>query len=392
MASRLRCLLTVRPGMPPWPPPLPQAPRQSRLRCRTPSLSPRAPRAFRTSREAAACRMRCPLRPRSGAWRIGFDSPPPPVDRAAWRIRAHAGASPAAAPPYSRIAQAAIRHLGVAIHELWLARPHRISTGCLVSQSVGMAPDHAATGRLPHGRYNSVSTKAAPELSSYHPCRCCAPGRFSAPSLPHSPTGRQAAEGAFGRFRPPAGSDGALRLTPPARRTPPRRGASSRWHGSPRCRESPGSPPAGRSGRSRWPSAAPASRCWDRPPGPPRCSRGPPARRDRRTRSRPPPGRRHRRQRPARRGAMCGRDADEPAPHVLRTNDIDAAGSVAAAGRPPGGSRRRSPPTPPRSKRHGPAGHIRREQAQSNLQEALKNLPKRRTRGLLPATDARDSA
>ena len=27
----------------------------------------------------------------------------------------------------------AIRHLGVAIHELWLARPHRISTGCLVS-------------------------------------------------------------------------------------------------------------------------------------------------------------------------------------------------------------------------------------------------------------------
>ena len=28
---------------------------------------------------------------------------------------------------------------------------------------------------------------------------------------------------------------------------------------------------------------------------------------------------------------MRGRDADEPAPHVLRTNDIDAAGSVAAA-------------------------------------------------------------
>ena len=32
---------------------------------------------------------------------------------------------------------------------------------------------------------------------------------------------------------------------------------------------------------------------------------------------------------------MRGRDADEPAPHLLRTNDIDAAGSVAAAGRPP---------------------------------------------------------
>ena len=32
------------------------------------------------------------------------DPPPPPLDGAAWRIRAHAGASPAAAPPYSRIA------------------------------------------------------------------------------------------------------------------------------------------------------------------------------------------------------------------------------------------------------------------------------------------------
>ena len=32
---------------------------------------------------------------------------------------------------------------------------------------------------------------------------------------------------------------------------------------------------------------------------------------------------------------MRGRDADEPAPHVLRTNYIDAAGSGAAADRPP---------------------------------------------------------
>ena len=60
----------------------------------------------------------------------------------------------------------ALRHLGVAIHELWMPRPHRISTGCLVSQSVGMAPDHAATGRLQHGRYNSAGTKVAPEQSS----------------------------------------------------------------------------------------------------------------------------------------------------------------------------------------------------------------------------------
>ena len=87
-------------------------------------------------------------------------------------------------------------------------------------QSVGMAPDNAATGRLQHGRYNSAGTKAAPEKSSYHPCRCCAQGRFSAPSLPDRRTRRHAAEDNFGRFRPPAGSDGALRLRPPARRTP----------------------------------------------------------------------------------------------------------------------------------------------------------------------------
>ena len=79
------------------------------------------------------------------------------------------------------------------------AHPRRISTGRLVSQSVGMAPDHAASGQLPHGRYNSAGTKAAPEKSCYHPCHDCANGRLSAPSLPDCRTGRQAAEDAFGR-------------------------------------------------------------------------------------------------------------------------------------------------------------------------------------------------
>ena len=193
----------VRPGMPPRPPRLPHTPRQSRLRCRTPSPSPRAPRTFQKSREAAACRIRCPPRPRLGAWRIRFDSPPPPVDRAAWRIRAHAGASPAATPQYSRIAQTAIWHLGVAIHELWRRTRAGFPPAVWSHQSVGMAPDHAATGRLPHGRYNSAGTKVAPEKSCYHPCRDCANGRLSAPSLPDCPTGRQAAQGAFGRFRAP---------------------------------------------------------------------------------------------------------------------------------------------------------------------------------------------
>ena len=54
----------------------------------------------------------------------------------------------------------------------------------------------------------------------------------------------------------PAGSDGALRLRPPDRRTSPRRGSSSRWRGSPPCPASRSSPHAGRSGRSRRPSAA----------------------------------------------------------------------------------------------------------------------------------------
>ena len=62
-----------------------------------------------------------------------------------------------------------------------------------------MTDDHAATGRLQHGRYNSASTKAAPEISSYHPCRCCAQGRFSAPSLPDSP---HRATGRARRLRP----------------------------------------------------------------------------------------------------------------------------------------------------------------------------------------------
>ena len=83
------------------------------------------------------------------------------------------------------------------------------------------------------------------------------------------PTGDMPRKGDFGRFRPPAGSDGDLRLRPPARRTPPQRTSSSRCRGARPCRTGRHSPPAGRSSRSRRPSAAPASRCRDRPPAPP---------------------------------------------------------------------------------------------------------------------------
>ena len=156
----------VRPGMPPRPPRLPQAPRQSRLRCGTPSLSPRASRTFRTSREAAACRV--------------WMSTPPAIGRLAHPVRfAPAARRPSGVAhpcPRGCICPTQLRHTRVSRHcalaprrrhpRAMAPRLHRISTGCLVSQSVGMAPDHAATGRLPHGRYDSASTKAAPEKSS----------------------------------------------------------------------------------------------------------------------------------------------------------------------------------------------------------------------------------
>ena len=165
MASRLRCLKTVRQGclpghrnylerhdslgfdagrllVPSCPANVPEVSRGRRLPCLM-SMSPAigrmahrirfAPAARRSSGMAHPCPRGCISRRNSAIL--------------AYRATAH-------------------RHLGVAIHELCLARPHRISTGCLVSQSVGMAPDHAATGRLQHGRDVSTGTKAAPEKSS----------------------------------------------------------------------------------------------------------------------------------------------------------------------------------------------------------------------------------
>ena len=61
----------------------------------------------------------CPPRPQSGAWRIRFDPPPPPVDRAAWRIRAHAGASARRNSAILAYRVTAHWHLGVGIHKLW---------------------------------------------------------------------------------------------------------------------------------------------------------------------------------------------------------------------------------------------------------------------------------
>jgi len=123
MASRLRCLVTVYgPGC--LPGHRDYLKRHDslgfdagRLLC---PLVPREP-SERLARPPPAV-SGCPPRPQSGTWRIRFDSPPPPVDRAAWRIRAHAGASPDATPPYSRIASL------------------RIGTSASASTSYGAAP------------------------------------------------------------------------------------------------------------------------------------------------------------------------------------------------------------------------------------------------------------
>ena len=192
--------------------------------------------------------------PAIGCMAHPVDPPPPPVDRAAWRIRAHAGASPAATPPYSRIAPLRFGTWASQSTSYGCRARTGLPPACWSPSLSGWLPTTPPQGGSNMAATIANSTKAAPEKSSYHPCRCCAQGRFSAPSLPDSPTGRHAAEGAFGRFRPPAGSDGALRLRLPARRTPPRRASSSRWRGSPPCRAGRGSPPAsGPPRRDAWP-------------------------------------------------------------------------------------------------------------------------------------------
>ena len=69
--------------------------------CRVPSRPANIPEVSRGRRLPGL--MSTP--PAIGRLAHPVDPPPPPVDRAPWRIRAHAGASPAATPPYSRIAQ-----------------------------------------------------------------------------------------------------------------------------------------------------------------------------------------------------------------------------------------------------------------------------------------------
>ena len=247
------------------------------------------------------------MSPATGRMAHRVRSAPAARRRAAWRIRAHAGASPAATPQYSRIAQTALWHLGVAIHELWRRTRAGFPPAVWSPSLSGWLPttlpqdsSHMAATIAPAPKRHQrkiVSTLAATaqkaDLAPRH-YRIAPPGDRP----------RKASSAASGR-RPvvtgrcaPCTSD----------RVPDghRHGAHHRLVGAGRLHvgpvgvRRPRDAPAALDGHQPH---APASRYRDRPPAPPRCGRRPPARRDRRTRSR---------LRPARRAAMRGRDADEP--------------------------------------------------------------------------------
>ena len=160
-------------------------------------------------------------------------------------------------PMLLRCSEALAQLLGAAFTRRAL-RPGNVASGDQCVRGTLAPRHHAGTNILLSKALGATGRKAALAPRHY---------RISLPSdMP-----RKAPSVASGRR---SGSDGALRLRPPAPRTPPRRGASSRWRGSPRCRMLPGSSPAGSSGRSRQPSAAPASRCRDRPPASPHATVG----------------------------------------------------------------------------------------------------------------------
>ena len=193
----------VRPGMPPRPPRLPQAPRQSRLRCGTPSLSPRASRTFQRSRETAACRVWMSTPPA-----IGPLAHPVRFAPAARRSSAMAYPCPRGCISRRKSAILAYRvtahwHLGVGIHELW----RRACTGFppavwspSLSRWLPTTPpqggSHMAATIAPapkrHQR-NLLITLAAAALQA----------DLAARHYRTRPTGRRAAEDDFGRFRPP---------------------------------------------------------------------------------------------------------------------------------------------------------------------------------------------
>ncbi len=150
-------------------------------------LSRRAPRCFRRSREAAALPCSMPTPPVLTGRRMAHPSIRPRRLSAAWRIRAQCRRISPATPECRSIPEAA---RGRRPPSYGSPRPRRIPAGCLGFPSlVGMAPDRPPEG----GPRTSARIAPAPKrhqrrvLSSLF--GACAPGRFSAPSLPDSRDG-----------------------------------------------------------------------------------------------------------------------------------------------------------------------------------------------------------
>ena len=230
-----------------------------------------------------------------------------------------------------RSAPLPVRHPGPRVTAAGRCTPAPSGPATTASQSGQRhASYHPPRPIMSAARHRMLSTPCRARLRAARHYRIPPPGDM-ARKTPSAASGRR------------SGSDGALRLRPPARRTPPRCGSSSRWRGSPPCRASRGSPPAGRAGRSRRPSAAPASRL----PGP-----------SARTATMRPwaagsSGSTHAKSPTAASGAVAiaGRPPSQQpiVPGAGRASRADErkrlAGSGTADGRPGGRHRRRSPPT-----------------------------------------------
>ena len=250
------------------------APMASRLRCLVTVYGPGCLPGHRDclkrhdSLGFDAGRLLCPVVPREPSERLA--RPPPAVsdvhvardrahgasgsirsrrvDRAAWRIRAHAGASPAASPPYSRIAQLRFGTWASASASYVCRAPTGFPPACWSPSLSGWLPTTPPWG----GSHMAATIAPAPKRHQRNLLITLAATALKADLAPRhyriAPPGDKppkAPSAASGRRR---GSDEALRFRPRARQAPPRRASSSRWCESLRCRVSPGSPRARRAG------------------------------------------------------------------------------------------------------------------------------------------------
>ena len=144
----------------------------------------------------------CPPRPQSGTWRIRFDSPPPPVERPAWRIRAHTGASPRRNSAILAYRVTAHWHLGVGIHELWRRACTGFPPAVWPPSLSGWLPTTPPQG----GSHMAATIASAPKRhQKKFVSTLAATARKADLAARHyrsRPTRRHAAQSAFGRFPP----------------------------------------------------------------------------------------------------------------------------------------------------------------------------------------------